>query len=179
MATATHITLEQYLKTTYEPDADYIDGEIEERNVGEYDHNAVQKAILFWFTRHEKEWRIRSIQEQRTRLSSTRVRIPDVSVFSRDLPIEQVFTHPQLIAVEVLSHENRHSKMQQRIEDYITFQVPNIWVVDPKQRIGWNCSDGNWIRTERFEVKERFEVAGSPIYLSLDELFRELDLSEA
>jgi hypothetical protein len=51
--------------------------------------------------------------------------------------------------------------------------VPNIWIVDPQQRIGWDCSTGNWIRTKRFEV------AGSPIYLSLDELFRELDLSEA
>ena len=69
METATHLTIEEYLKTTYEPDADYIDGEIEERNVGEYDHNAVQKAILFWFTLREKEWRIRSIQERRTRLA--------------------------------------------------------------------------------------------------------------
>ncbi len=173
MATATHITLEQYLKTTYEPDADYIDGEIEERNVGEYDHNIVQLALTNWFNKYGRQWRVRAVQEQRTRLTSTRVRIPDVSVFSRDLPIEQVFTHPQLIAIEVLSPEDRHTKMQQRIGDYIAFQVPNIWVVDPKQRIGWNCNDGNWIRTERFEV------AGSPIYLSLDELFRELDLSEA
>jgi Uma2 family endonuclease len=173
MATATHITLEQYLKTTYEPDADYIDGEIEERNVGEYDHSIVQMALLLWFHRKAKEWKIRVVQEQRIRLTPTRVRIPDVSVFSRDLPIEQVFTHPQLIAIEVLSPEDRHTKMQQRIGDYIAFQVPNIWIVDPKQRIGWDCSTGNWIRTKRFEV------AGSPIYLSLDELFRELDLSEA
>jgi hypothetical protein len=63
--------------------------------------------------------------------------------------------------------------MQQRIEDYITFQVPNIWLVDPKERIGWDCSSGNWIR------RERFEVAGTPIYLSLDELFHDLDLSDA
>jgi Uma2 family endonuclease len=177
MATATHITLEEYLKTTYEPDADYIDGEIEERNVGEYDHNIVQMALVLWFHRNAKEWKIRVVQEQRTRLTPTRVRIPDVSVFSRDLPIEQVFTHPQLIAIEVLSPEDRHSKMQQRIDDYRAFGVPNIWVVDPKQRVGWDCSDGNWIRCERFQ--ERFDVAGSPIYLSLDELFRELDLSEA
>ena len=173
MATSTCIPIEQYLKTIYEPDAEYIDGEIEERNVGEYDHNAVQKAILFWFTRHEKEWRIRSIQEQRTRLNPTRVRIPDVSVFARELPIEQVFTRPQLIAVEVLSPEDRHAKMQEKIDDYIAFHVPNIWIVDPKKRIGWDCSKGDWIR------QERFEVAGSSTYLSLDELFRELDLAEA
>ena len=63
--------------------------------------------------------------------------------------------------------------MQGRIADYIAFQIANIWVVDPKERIGWDCSDGNWTR------KERFEVAASPIYLSLDELFHELDASEA
>jgi Uma2 family endonuclease len=173
MAIATHITLEEYLKTTYEPDAEYIDGEIEERNVGEHDHNTVQMALLLWFHRNSKEWKIRVVPEQRTRMSSTRVRIPDVSVFSRDLPIEQVFTRPQLIAVEVLSPEDRHSKMQEKIDDYIAFRVPNIWIVDPKQRIGWDCSDGNWTR------KERFELPGSPIYLSLDELFRELDAAEA
>src|SRR5271168_586217 len=173
MATATHITLEQYLKTTYEPDADYIDGEVEERNAGEYDHSSALMALLLWFHRNAKEWTIRVVQNQRTRLTPTRVRIPDVSVFSRDMPIEQVFTHPQLIAVEVLSPEDRHSKMQQRIDDYRAFGVHNVWIIDPKQRIGWDCSSGNWIR------KERFEVTDCPAYLSLDELFRDLDLSEA
>jgi len=173
MTIATHITLEEYLKTIYEPDADYIDGEIEERNVGEYDHNTVLMALLLWFHRNAKQWNIRVVQEQRTRMSPTRVRIPDVSVFLRDLPIEQVFTRPQLIAIEVLSPEDRHAKMQRRIADYIAFQIPHVWVVDPKERIGWDCSDGNWTR------KKRFEIAGTPIYLSLDELFRELDASEA
>ena len=84
MGTATLISLETYLTTSYEPDVDYVDGVLEERNVGEYDHNIVQRAIMIWFYQHEKEWRIRSIQEQRTRVASTRVRIPDVSVFTRD-----------------------------------------------------------------------------------------------
>jgi len=35
MATATRITLEQCLQTPYEPDAEYVNGEVEERNVGE------------------------------------------------------------------------------------------------------------------------------------------------
>jgi Uma2 family endonuclease len=173
MATSIGIPIEQYLKTVYEPDAEYIDGEIEERNVGEYDHNVVQMAILLWFHRNARQWKIRVVQEQRTRLTPTRVRIPDVSVFSRDLPVEQVFTRPQLIAVEVLSPEDRHARVQEKIDDYRTFGVPHIWVVDPKTRAGWDCSTGNWLR------QESFEVAGSPVYLSLAELFRELDASEA
>jgi len=173
MTTATHVPLEEYLTTIYEPDVEYIDGELEERNVGEYDHNLLQKAILFWFTRREKEWQIRSIQEQRTRLTATKYRLPDVSVFRRQTPVEQVFTHPQLIAVEVLSPEDRHGKMQKKIKDYIEFGVPNIWIVDPRTREGWDCSTGSWV------LKEHFEVSGSPVYLSLNELFRELDEQES
>ncbi len=36
MATAARIPIEQYLRTSYEPDAEYVRGEIEERNAGEY-----------------------------------------------------------------------------------------------------------------------------------------------
>ncbi|HEY2858344.1 MAG TPA: Uma2 family endonuclease [Terracidiphilus sp.] len=173
MATATRIPIEQYLTTSYEPDAEFVNGEVEERAVGEYDHNLVQWAILNWFRSHDKAWHTRSVQEQRTRLNSDTVRIPDVSVFPRGVPVEPVFSHPQLIVIEVLSPEDRQSRMQQKIEDYRRFQVPHIWIVDPARRIGWDCSDGNWMR------KSRFEVGGSPIHLDLAELFRDLDEAEA
>jgi Uma2 family endonuclease len=173
MATATLISLETYLTTSYEPDCDFVDGMLEDRNVGEYDHNVVQMALLFWFHQHGKEWRIRTIQEQRTRVASTRVRIPDVCVFSRDVPVEQVFTRPQLIAIEVLSPEDRHTRIEARMSNFRSFGVPNLWVVDPETRSGWDLSDGNWVR------KERLEVAGSPIYLSLPELFQKIDEDNA
>jgi Uma2 family endonuclease len=173
MAATAQISLEQYLRTPFEPDAEYVGGEVQERNMGEYDHNTVQWAILSWFRQHDKEWRTRTIQEQRTRLTSGNIRIPDVSVWRRDVPVQPVFDQPQLVAVEVLSPEDRQSRVQEKIEDYRAFQVPNIWIVDPIKRIGWDCSDGNWTR------KERFEVAGSPIYLDLPELFKELDEAEA
>jgi Uma2 family endonuclease len=173
MATTAQLSLEQYLRTPFEPDAEYVDGEIQERNMGEYEHNTVQRAILLWFHLHDKAWQIRSIQEQKTRLTSGNVRLPDVSVWRRDVPVQPVFDQPQLIAVEVLSPEDRHSRVQEKIEDYCKFRVPNIWVVDPIKRIGWDCSDGNWTR------KERFEVVGSPIYLDLCDLFKELDAAES
>lgn len=173
MATVIRIPIEQYLRTSYEPDAEFVRGEVEERNVGEYDHSIVQWAIVNWFRHHDKSWQTRSLQEQRTRLDSDTVRVPDVSVWARNVPIAPVFSHPQLIVVEVLSPEDRHSRMQARIEDFRRFGIPHVWVVDPARRIGWDCSDGNWIR------KTRFDVSATPIYLDLDELFRELDAAEA
>ena len=96
-----------------------------------------------------------------------------MSVWDRSVPVEPVFTHPQLIAIEVLSPEDRHSKVQRKIEDYRRFGVRHIWAIDPVQRIGWDCSEGNWMRTSQFAI------ADSPIHLDLEQLFRELDAAEA
>ncbi len=63
--------------------------------------------------------------------------------------------------------------MQEKIDEYRAFKIQSIWVIDPVNRIGWDCSDGNWTR------KDRFEVSGTPIRLDMHELFSELDASEA
>ncbi len=169
MASLGMVTLQEYFSTVYEPDCDYVDGVLEERNVGEYDHNIVQRALLFWFYTRERAWRIRAIQEQRTRVAFTKVRLPDVCVFLRGTPIEQVFTKPQLIAVEVLSPEDRRARMDEKIANYIAFGIPHIWIIDPADRVGWDCSSGEWTPATRFEVPN------TPIYLDLPELFAQID----
>lgn len=45
MSRATHISEEQYLRSIFDPDAEYVDGEIRERHVGTYDHADWQQAI--------------------------------------------------------------------------------------------------------------------------------------
>lgn len=174
MATITTTSLETYLASTFEPDAEYVDGVIEERNVGEYDHNLVQLAIVNWFNQHGKQWGIRAIQEQRTQVGGSRVRIPDVLVFDRSTQIEQVFTHPFLVAIEVLSPADSHSRMQEKIEEFRGFGIQNIWFIDPRKRVGWNCSDGNWI------LQNHFQVTGvdTDAHLRLDEFFSKIDLEE-
>ena len=59
MKPAEFVPLSVYLKSVYEPDAEYVDGEIEERPSGEDDHSAWQAAISFWFRQHAKEWGVR------------------------------------------------------------------------------------------------------------------------
>jgi hypothetical protein len=53
-AVSTQVPLEVYLRSSgYEPDAEYVDGKVEERPMGEFDHSAWQLAIIKWFLRHE------------------------------------------------------------------------------------------------------------------------------
>jgi hypothetical protein len=42
-------SLAEYLSTTYHPDRDYVDGELQERNVGEFEHAAIQAFLTSWF----------------------------------------------------------------------------------------------------------------------------------
>ena len=42
MGGETLISVEEYLATSYEPDMEYVDGVLEERNAGDWLHSAVQ-----------------------------------------------------------------------------------------------------------------------------------------
>ncbi len=169
MATATRpITIDEYLHTSYEPDCDYVDGELQERNLGELTHAEVQARLAQWFLNHADEWNIRVGNELRIRVAPTRVRIADVALLLRSEPAEQVPTRPPLAVIEILSPEDRVSRYEQRIDDYRNMGVRHIWVVDPQTRRGFDCSTGSWIETQTFTIEN------SPIIIDLSVIFTEL-----
>jgi len=84
------------LRSKYDPDAEYVNGAIEERPVGEFDHAAWQSALCAWFRLHATEWNSRSLPELSVQVSGTRFRVPDVTLLDRSLPIEQIITHAPL-----------------------------------------------------------------------------------
>ncbi|HUI79300.1 MAG TPA: Uma2 family endonuclease [Bryobacteraceae bacterium] len=136
-AARTLVSVEEYLHTDYEPDCDYVDGLLVERNVGEKDHGKVQKKLLLYLEQRSKEWDIFVIQEQRIQVSATRYRVPDVCVTLGPEPDEQILTKPPFLCIEVLSPEDRMTRMQQRIADYLKFGVSYVWVIDPQPREAW------------------------------------------
>ena len=136
-STTTLIPVEEYLRTDYSPDRDYVDGVVLERHVGEKDHNKLQKALLFYLGARERELGIFVIHEQRLQVTATRYRVPDFCVIAGSEPDKQVFDEPPLVCVEILSPEDRISRMQERIDDYLAFGVGYVWVIDPKTRRAW------------------------------------------
>lgn len=78
--TRTAVSIDEYLHTVYRPDCDYIDGEVVERNVGEFDHATVQGVLLRRLFEFARKLHIRVLPELRMRVSSTRFRIPDICV---------------------------------------------------------------------------------------------------
>jgi Uma2 family endonuclease len=92
MAT-TAISIDEYLRTVPDPDVEYVDGELRERPMTFNEHGLLQTEIGMWFNSHRHEWNVRAGVEGRTRVSPTRVRLPDVIVdHARKWP--SVLIHP-------------------------------------------------------------------------------------
>ena len=122
----TAIPVSEYLSSIYEPDMDFVEGELEDRNVGEKDHAKVQLRVVRLLD--TGDWFV--ALGARVRISPTRYRVPDVCVYERE-PEEQVLHSPPWIVVEILSREDRMSLMQRKIEDYYTAGCAHIWILDP------------------------------------------------
>jgi Uma2 family endonuclease len=91
--------------------------------------------------------------------------VPDVCVVLGD-PSEQVLQTPPFICIEILSKVDRLSDIQDRVEDYLAFGVPYVWILDPATRQAWRCTPGGTqeeteLRTENPEtlvpVRDLFE----------------------
>jgi len=166
MASRTLISVEEYLRTSYRPDCDYVDGEVLERNMGEKSHAKLQKAILLFLSAREKELGIWVIQEQRVQVSARRFRIPDVCVTLGE-PNEEILRQPPFICIEVFSPEDRWPRIQQRIDDYLSMGVPYVWVLDPAAKTAYSVT-GN---TGTNQVTGVLKTLNPSVELPLSEIF--------
>ena len=131
MSGANAVSVEEYLSTSYEPDCDYVDGELEDRNVGEKSHSKALGNVCFYLRSNYPALCV--FPTLRIRVSATRYRVPDVCVTLAE-PDEDVFTEPPFLCVEILSPEDRAARIQSKIADYQKFGVRYIWVIDSRER---------------------------------------------
>ena len=157
MATGSLVSVEEYLSTNYRPDCDYVDGVIEERNLGEWDHARLQTRLSGYFINREKLFGVLVVAEQRVQVSPTRFRVPDICLVLAGNPIEQIVRTPPFVCIEILSPEDRLSRVEERMEDYLHFGVPYVYLLDPyKQKASrWTLQGMHEIselRTENPEI---------------------------
>ena len=165
MAAGTQISVEEYLHTVYRPDCDYVDGVVEERNLGERDHSWIQGRLVAFFLARFKESGIAALPEWRFQTRPTRFRIPDVIV-TRGKPDEQILTKPPLLCIEVLSSEDRVSRTNLRIQEYLDFGVPVVWLIDPAERRVWV-----YRKNGMEEAKDSVSLDGTDITVPFSEIF--------
>ena len=157
------VTLEEYLNTSYSPDREYVDGVVVERHVGDRPHSMVQKNVTIYVqTRYPAifvwpEQKIRTIPDRRSR-------VPDVCVTPQD-PGTDVFETPPLIAVEILSKRDEMSEVLEKLDEYVAFGIPHIWVLDPRRKKAFTFEGG------RLQEEEGGALTAGVVHLPLAEAF--------
>ena len=168
MERSTLISVEEYLATSYRPDQEYVDGTLVERNVGEWDHSNLQMVLSAYLFNRREELGIHVVPEQRVQVKPTRFRVPDICAVAGEKPGEQILTRPPFLCVEILSKDDRMSEMQERIDDYLSFGVPYVWVVDPRIKRAYVYTS-----EATHEVKDVLRTRNPDIAVALSELFSE------
>ncbi len=121
MPTNSIMPLSEYLETSYRPDCEYLDGELLERNTGEWDHSRLQTLLSQYLANSEKQWNVLVAIAQRVQVRATRFRVPDILVLTGGAPARPIVDQPPFLCIEILSPRDRMAEMQDRIDDYLNF----------------------------------------------------------
>lgn len=155
MSTQPAISVEQYLSTSFDGrDKEYVDGELVERGMPDIFHSIVQGWLLWIFNQLAQTKAVFACPEIRLRLGPQLYRIPDIAVFEHQLPAGRFPDSPPLLVVEIVSEDDRHSEMIQKLEEYRNWGVRHVWVVDPRLRELFVCSEVGLQRASCFALPE-------------------------
>lgn len=164
------VRLTQYLNTSYSPDCDFVDGTLEERNLGEWEHATLQSELLYLFRSKAAEWKVAAKVELRLQVNATRFRVPDLMVLRAEQKVTRIVQEAPLLCVEILSPADSFQRMSSRLQDYLAMGVPHVWVFDPVAREAFRCDAEGYHR-----VHDELLIDGTPIRLALAEVFASLD----
>lgn len=135
MASKTLIPVEEYLKSSFEnPEPDYVDGEIIERNLGSIQHYEAQERVLEFFRSLKLSHSLFAYPEVTLRISAQRYRVADVAVFRGRPGAGRYPADPPFAVVEIVSENDRHTDILKKLADYHAWGVKRIWSVDPWTR---------------------------------------------
>jgi len=137
MAIAELVSVDRYLHTSFEHDAEFVEGTIVERPMPVWEHSRVQ-------TRPD------------------RFRVPDVCVvWERPAgdPGRRIVTKPPYLWIEILSPEDTAVETLEKVREYLAFGVGWVWVIEPVTRTGQIHSRTGVSSVEnRIFVTDRFQI---------------------
>jgi Uma2 family endonuclease len=154
MGTRAALSVEEYLHTSF-PDLDkeYRDGELVERSLPDYLHSKTQGLLVGFFLALQNALRVFPCPELRVKIRTGLYLIPDVAVFYPTEPIIPIPDTPPLVAIEILSRDDRIPKARKKLEEYRAWGVPHVWLVDPYTKRLYTC-DADFAQVSSLRIPE-------------------------
>lgn len=130
---------EEYLRTSYPGiDPEFQDGRLIQRGISDLFHSDTQAQLCFLFHQCSRP----AYPSLRLRIRPGRVIIPDVSVFHPTQPQDPVPSTIPFVVIEIISPDDRISEVRRKLQEYVDWGVPHVWLIDPRLRRLYLCHDG-------------------------------------
>lgn len=153
MAVQSAISLEEYLHTSYDGlDREFRDGEVVERTMPTYLHGKCQLRLGIFLMALSERLKLYPSADVRMRLPGERILIADIAVFH---PVEPqvVPDSPPLIAIEILSPDDRLREVRAKLEEYREWGILHVWLVDPESRVFYTF-DRKFLEVDTLAIPE-------------------------
>ena len=170
---AAAISLDEYLDTTYEPDMEFVDGALVERNVGTQRHGRLQLIVGSYMRQYRKSHRIEVFGDTRLRVAALRHRIPDVMVLERPYQLGNVVTDQPHNTQHNKTPEDTFDGIVDKCFEYESLGVRNILVMDPDNRRAWLFEQNNLRLLGGNSVS--LNLSNATLDFPFAEMFAELD----
>jgi Uma2 family endonuclease len=165
MATGTAVSVEEYLRTSYKPHCEYVDGRLVPKAMGTKKHAILQTEIAALLRAAFRNY-LTSV-ELTVRISDKKYLIPDITVERRDQSQDPYPVFPVHLCIEILSPDDRLKDALGKCEDYHAWGTLYAWVIDPLTRRAWQYTKGE-------QPREVEELLAGEIHLPVAELFSAL-----
>ena len=161
------VPVEEYLRTTYKPACDYLDGVLRQKTMPTWKHGLIQGLLNTLINAHKGYL---AATELTVQIRAGKYLVPDVGVQARTAIQDPYPTEPIFLCVEVLSPEDRFADVLAKCDEYLAWGVPMTWIVDPELRRAWQYAG----RAPE-EIPAAGNLAAGEITVSLPELFSVFD----
>ena len=136
MATVTTpVSVEEYLRTDYQPNCEYIHGVLRQKPMPTWNHSMLEARFVQLINLGFADFV--AGPEATVRIRPDKYLVPDVVAQRRDKIQRPYPTEPVHLCIEILSPDDRLSEVFAKCEDYLDWGVETAWIVDPETKRAW------------------------------------------
>jgi Uma2 family endonuclease len=175
------VSVEEYLRTSYEPHCEYLDGVLAPKAMPDDIHSAFQMLLLLLLAAQgEKFATFRVRPELHMRVTPTRFRVPDIAVLMHH-PTDGKYPGsdtPPLVTIEIASREEPWTDLHDKLADHLAMGVGTVIIANPYNKTVLVATQDEPLHELRppLVVDISMPDSGDPILrIDFDELYRRLD----
>jgi len=167
------IPMEDYLRTSYEPECEYIDGVLLSKDMPKNNHSLLQFLLMVQLAAQQLRLGLSIRPELRVAVGAGRVRVPDIAVFEGPLR-EQIPTRAPAVTIEILSDSESFSALTAKVRDHLASGVKLVIIPDPTDKTVM-IADAAGLRSIQSPQIVRVQLKKGELAIDFDNLFAQME----